>query len=463
MNEDWLANTADPTPLFSLLVYSVQRAAGQPAVFYLIYAVLIGIYFYCLVGIADCMYSLRRSAALRLFYLALLLTVHSAAWRDVLSALMGNNWAYIIEDGLADQRLLGPVLQPSVFGVLLILSIYLFLENRQIWAVLAAALAATFHPTYLLPAGMLVLAYMLQAYREERSLKTPVTLGGVALLAVTPIVVYTILSFNPSNTQAYARAQQILVSYRIPHHAVIREWFDATAVFKVLWICTAIYLMRASRLALIMGVPFLLGTGLTLVQLFSGSNSLALLFPWRVSALLVPLATAVILAWIIDSLARRFEPNTRQTQLILTGISIGLIGAVLVAGIYRTHLEFQAQQAGSDRPLLEHIVSNRQSGETYLIPFKMQDFRLASGAAAFIEFKAIPYKDKDVIEWYRRMQLSNRFYLSQDCSLLEKLAKQGVTHIIQPIEQSRISCSNLRQEYRDSSYALYRLEKDSNL
>ena len=63
LNQDWLANTLDPTPLFSALVYLTYRFTHQPILFYLFYAGLLGLYLFCLVGITDILFDLRKSRA----------------------------------------------------------------------------------------------------------------------------------------------------------------------------------------------------------------------------------------------------------------------------------------------------------------------------------------------------------------------------------------------------------------
>ncbi len=160
LKQDWLANTLDPTPVFSSLTYLTYRFLRVEALFYIFYALLMGIYLFSLVGIVSTIYEIRKSRASFLVYLALLIVIHSAAWRFALSRVLGVNWAYILEDGVADQRLLGSVFEPSTFGVFLLLSIYLFLRRKPFLAVLSAVVAATFHPTYLLSAAVLTIAYL---------------------------------------------------------------------------------------------------------------------------------------------------------------------------------------------------------------------------------------------------------------------------------------------------------------
>ncbi len=135
--EDWLANTLDPTPVFSALVKGLYQLLEWDALFYLVYALLMGIYAWSAIGIIEHVFPLQRAGSpwkstRFLVFLALFFLLHSAALRFALSRTLGDNWSFLLEDGVADQRLLGLVLQPSAFGVLLVLSIYLFLKNRPV-------------------------------------------------------------------------------------------------------------------------------------------------------------------------------------------------------------------------------------------------------------------------------------------------------------------------------------------
>ena len=88
LQTDWLANTLDPTPLFSLLVSLTYRVFQTDILFYLYYAVLLGIYLFSLLGIGASLFDLNHPVA-RLAYLALLLVIHSAALRFFLSRALG--------------------------------------------------------------------------------------------------------------------------------------------------------------------------------------------------------------------------------------------------------------------------------------------------------------------------------------------------------------------------------------
>ncbi len=110
-----------------------------------------------------------------------------------------------------------------------------------------------------------------------------------------PSVIYSLVTFKPTSPEVFADAQHIFAHVRIPHHAEVARWFDWVACVQILWIVFAIFLVRGSRLMLLMVVPFLGAVGLTLVQLATANDTLALMFPWRTSVILVPIATAVVL------------------------------------------------------------------------------------------------------------------------------------------------------------------------
>ena len=88
----------------------------------------------------------------------------------------------------------------------------------------------------------------------------------------------------------------------------------------------------------------------------------------------------------------------------------------------------------------------------------MQDFRLATGAPVYVEFKSIPYKDSDVLEWYRRIQAADHFYKGPDCSQLQSLSTQeGVTQVVLETGGPELACPFLQETYRDSSYRLMKI------
>ncbi len=451
--EDWLANTADPTPVFSWLVELTCRLNALPLI-YLYYGLLMGIYLFALIGIAETVFPQRPSRPLFVTFLALILLLHSAALRFLLTRLLGANWAYLFDGGLAGQRLLGAVFQPSVFGVFLLLSLYLYLRGRPVLAALSAVLAATVHPTYLLSAAALTLTYLVEMFFVQRHRKQAILTGAAALVAVTPILLYTWTLFGGSDPATAARAREILVTIRIPHHAILAEWFDVTSLIKISLILAALWTLRRERLFLLLGLPFGIAALLTLVQIATGSHALALLFPWRFSAWLVPASVGVLVGqmsrWLVGILPI-------QGSRLLERAALAVIVLAALTGGTRFWLEMQEQAATPSRPLEAYVAEHRRPGDVYLIPPKMNDFRLMAAAPVYGDFFSIPYRDADVIEWYSRFLNAKHFYESANCALLEELAAQGVTHVVLSADFPA-ACPTLRPLYRDPVYRLFELK-----
>lgn len=449
--EDWLAGTADPTPVFSGLVAVTARFL-HPNAFYLHFLLLAAVYYHSLQRIAVRLFDLEPSSIAGGVFAALLFVTHSAALRFALGRGVGGIWEYAFDGGVAGQRLLGDVLQPSAFGVLLLLSIEQQLEGHSRRAVLAAALAATVHPTYLLVAGILTAAYMLDAVRVKRGLKSALQIGGLALVLVLPSLIYVGRNFLPAS----AEAQRILVSFRLPAHAVPAEWFDASAIAKLAWIGLALYLARSTRLAGVMAVTLGIGVGLTLLQVGLNIDALALAFPWRVSTVLVPLATAVLAGTSASWIA------TRVHGRVLRALAAVLIGLSVVSGAAATGLQDLQRRGAPERAVLEFVKTAKVPGQVYLIPPKLQDFRLVSGAPIVADFKSIPYRGNELMHWYERNRLLGFFYRDQiseiDCGLLDEFANAyGATHVVLEPDQRGLVCPGLQPIYDDGQYSVHRL------
>ncbi|MEA3440872.1 MAG: DUF6798 domain-containing protein, partial [Chloroflexota bacterium] len=200
--------------------------------------------------------------------------------------------------------------------------------------------------------------------------------------------------------------------------------------------------------------------GLTIAQLILDSDALALIFPWRVSTILVPVSVSIIIGYLVLYISQRFkEQFAKQTNLIMAG---GLVIVILSmsVGLVRLKLDFDRKASTDERQMMEFVATNNLPGETYLTPIKMQDFRLETGAPVYVDFKSIPYRDDDVLEWYRRVQIADQFYKTGDCDVLYQLSSSdGVTHAI--IENDHANtCQGLSTIYQDEAYTIYELRAD---
>ncbi len=453
LSKDWLANTADPTPVFSFLVTVTLRLFQNDALFFVYYAVLMGVYLFSLYGIVDHVFPLRSSRLKSGLFISAIVLIHCAALRFLLQRLLGGDWPYLFEGGVAGQRLLGPIFQPSSFGVFLVLSIYLYLKNNQGLAIISAALAATFHPTYLLSAGALTLAYMIDTWINQKKILPGLQLGLLALAAIAPILIYTTINFWGNNPEIDAAARNLLVNVRIPPHAVVSDWFNATVLVKLGFIGVGLFLVRHSRLFWVLFIPLCAAVGLTIVQVITLNNALALIFPWRLSTWLVPLAVGLIAGELVVLIGSRSNA-TQEKVLKTTGLV--LIALAAAAGVVRSYLVNNQWSALAYRPIEAYVRTHQQPGQVIMTPSDLYDFRLETGVPVYVDFLSIPYQSAEVMEWDRRFRQESLLYQRMACDRITEISKEGVTQVILPVDFP-VTCPQLEEIYQDSAYGLYNI------
>jgi hypothetical protein len=487
LKDDWLAKTADPTPVFSTLIALTYRYLNE-SFFYLYYILILGVYFYALLGIYEHLSGGHMTTRTRLGFIVLLVLLHSALVRWASAQFLGVDYPWYFQAGVANQYVLGAGLQPSVFGVFLVLSVAEFLHDRPFLAVTWAVLAAGMHSTYILSAASLTLAYLYLLLRDRR-IREALLIGAWALLLVSPILIYVVCTFGPSSPEAFAQAQHLLAHFRIPHHAQMDRWLDGIAWAQIGWILMAMYLVRGNRLFVILSVCFVLGLVLALVQVGTGNDTLALLFPWRVASILVPIATAIVLTRIVQGLAAWLSPTSLWPQRVVQTAGIALLALTAAAGAYITYFDLGYRTNPQELDLLEQILDGRTTGDVFLLPVEvpkltgasrgaaslnftppperstqdqnisvdLQQFRLFTGAPIYVDFKSVPYKDVEVLEWHERVLWNHQLYEQRDWNaeqIKRELRRRGITHVVVPADRD-VRCDALEPGYSASKY--YRL------
>ena len=135
--------------------------------------------------------------------------------------------------------------------------------------------------------------------------------------------------------------------------------------------------------------------------------------------------------------------------------------ALLLAGVGLTKsiVEEREKSGSPDRPMMAYVSENKAPGDIYLIPLDMQDFRLETGAPAYVEFKSIPYKDVEVLEWFRRVSVAGNLYRAprkrDGCAIASELYLEGVTHVGLADGHKIKNCLNFVLGYADLSYEVY--------
>ncbi len=489
LKDDWLANTADPTPIFSAIVALTYRYLHE-SLFYLYYILLLGIYFHALLGIFEHLCGGRATPRMRLGFMALFVILHSALLRWLSCILLGDDYPWYFQTGVAGQYILGAGLQPSVFGVLLVLSISTFLRDRPILAVTWSSLAAVMHSTYLLCAALLTLAYLYLLLRDKR-IREAFVVGLWALLVVLPVLIYNLRNFAPSSPETFAESQHLLAHFRIPHHTQVDRWLDGIAWGQIGWIVAAMFLIRGSRLFVTLFVSFAFALALSLVQVSTGNDTLSLLFPWRVSSILIPVATAIVLTRILQWLAARFSMPSPWQECSIQTACVALLTFAIAGRIFISYFGLGYRTNPDELSLLEHIRGHKEEGDVYLLPVELpkltagkkgspslnfmppprrttqkqnisvdlQQFRLFTGAPIYIDFKSIPYKDVEVLHWYQRLSWNHQLFERSDWNdeqIKSELRSRRITHVVMAADRE-VRSDVLELVYSDKYYRLYRV------
>lgn len=451
---DWMAGQTDPIPVFSFIVY-VVHAYGGDWMFHALFGVLAAVFAASLAVIAARPRDMLAHAP-QLAVLFVLLTLLFCPW--LLDPLVGmlphsvrielalQRVSIMATIGMAEQHVFGRVLQPSMFGVLLVCSIACFIHGRELAAVVCAVIAATVHPTYVLHAGILTAAFMIVLVVEGR-MRRALVVGGLAALLILPIVLYVATAFRAGSRELLAAAQAILVEERISHHARPATWFSRREYLQLAIVAAGLLAsFRSRRLFMVLAISAAASAGLTLLQLATGSRTLALLFPWRPSSWLVPACSAILLGAAAAGLVRLIErvatttssaaaaTSARRARLATVGVAAACLALSAVAGARRTIATARAEPPD----LATHLRAAGGPGQTYLVPTDDEDFRLDTGLPIFVDWKSHPYRADEVAEWHDRLYLAYDFYgagnSADAAAALDAIRQHAtITHVVVPV------------------------------
>lgn len=462
LSSDWMANTTDPFPLFSSLI-SLTYSHASPALFYLFYAAILGIFIFSIMGITAQLSDKNRSNVTLFCTFVVITAICSNAFSNISQSLIGINLSKLFTEGAAGQYILGDVFQPSTFGVFLLLSIYTFLKNKPFLAVVFLGVAANFHATYLLSGAALTLSYMVIIILDENKYKKALYVGVLSLTIVAPTVIYSLLSFAATSTDNLNLAQSILVNYRIPHHANINVWFSVGAVIKIAIIMLALLIQRKRRRVwLILLIPFVISIVLTIVQWLTKSHFLALLFPWRLSAFLVPLSSFIVASSAISYLfcnSNLIDDQKKAINVLLTII----LSILIIFGLSAHYFKYKRHNNAPYIPMMTFVANTMNNSDVYLIPPKMDRFRLQAGARILIDHKTHPYKDNEILNWHERLQLANNFYnydTTSQCNSLNEISDSyEVTHVVINNDKHTFDCNSSSLIFDDGQFSVFKLLK----
>jgi hypothetical protein len=420
LDRDWMSGTIDPLPAFTLLIESLYRL-GSLELVYLIFPALLAIMLWSMNSIANRLFGISKNSAATAVFLALLFIEHEN-----------------LQNGLANQYLIGNYLQPCVFGVFIILAIERFMAESRLSPPIYLAIAAAIHPTYM-PAALLIQGSFtaISIYRNKRITSEAILPLLLFIALSAPLVIRYKLLFSYTTPRLGAEAMEILANRRISWHAKVNDWINFSTYVNILLILTSMIIIRKSPLFWIMA-PLAAVIVVTVPLLYFISwPALEVLTPWRTSVILVPLTYTILAGKLASSLLPVIEKNrTVQTILFIGGcLAIALLTIRHVPG--QVKLFMNAEQT-PESAVIDFARHHANDKDIWIVPpsnVLFDPFRLETGMPILVNWKTHPYKDREIIEWYQRNKEVENFYNEANTPkgrvlLCQLAAKYGITKVV---------------------------------
>lgn len=223
------------------------------------------------------------------------------------------------------------------------------------------------------------------------------------------------------------KAWEIYVKFRVPHHVLPVTWHGnlwivkfvlATGLFLVMYFIGKSNSTRfVAAYALGSVSLFLLG----LAIYFWGEMHLLRYYWFRFPDVMAPFMSAVFITLllndidngrlIIHALPHRFQPAIQTIVKCATSMTLILVTVVIVfQSLHRLQTEFNYSRQINTAPrqsALEWISENTPKDAIFLVDPTMSDFYIYAQRAMFVSWRHSPQSAADILEWYKRIKLSN--------------------------------------------------------
>lgn len=413
LRSDWLLGTSDSFPVFTRLARVAFVVGGQRGLAVLM--VMASFVAFAAIGVVAVTAARQSGTAHRRLSVAIAVVVALAAWQRIPDSAFGWMPGRVKLDvfrGFGGQYLLSypGMLQPSDAGVLLLAAAALCLvartlvDRRRPLLVVAALLSAgacSLHASYLAPLMLALISIALADVLTGERLSSP-----WALLATGVGAGLAVLVSNPVARAAGGRgtdAQEFVAFERIPHHSLISHWSPEQTVIASLVIVAgallSVRLLRSWWAAFVMFAT-LAGSLLAAVMVeVTRSTTLASVFPWRITVVIVPLAFVFIAVSLVQWVVRPIDPRA-----VLAIAGVAALG-IAVTGVQDTRHALDAPPSS--------LVATLRAADlpgVGLVPIAAEDVRLNARVPVFVDWKSHPYAPDELTEWVRRVTATSAAY-----------------------------------------------------
>lgn len=424
LQNDWIAIQEHHLPLFAYFNYLLIKIFSSKII-YLIHALLLGV---CSLFLFLISKNLFPKLEIRGLYLI---------WFAFFIFFFHENSFF---SGVAGQSVIDAGYQPASYGVFFFVGIFFFLKSKDFLSILFICLAASFHPTYVLHSGFLVLGILI-FYLMSKKYSNFFKIIFIYSCLILPITIYIITNFMIIDKELAEIGKEIMFN-RIPHHADIHYWLSYKDIIFLVVYLISLYLIRNNKRFFILFFVFgLCSISLSTAQYFFENKSLALAFPWRSSVFIAPISLIIIISFLITKIhiIHKKLDIFAYTLIILTTIFFS------VKSHYLKNLNLNFNEK---LKLTNSIKKESNSIERILIPVNLDYVRMNSGLPIFVDWKHPAFKYDQIINWKKRLDLANKFYSSENIDdqieILKKIQRiEIISHIIIEKNKVFVDCEDL--------------------
>ena len=424
LHNDWIANQTNHLPIFTYLNNIILQVFPINILHVVHSSLLVICPFFIFLICKNEFQNLNRTSLAFIWFSIFILIYHEHSFFG----------------GLAGQDIINEGYQPASFGVLFYCGIYLYLIRKYFYAVFLICLSASFHPSYVIHSGFLLFGFFIYFF-SVREYKLLLKVLASYIILILPITIYIILNFLLIDKELSSTGKLILLE-RIPHHALIDNWFSYKDIISILIYTISLFIIRKNKKIFLPLLVFgFLSILFSTIQFLTQNQSLALAFPWRASVFLIPLSSMIIMSFCINKLlSKKINLNIIGVLLFLIMFSFFFVKNHFIKNInqnFYTKLE-----------LSKEINKNYNNIQRILIPVDLSYIRMNTGLPIFIDWKHHAFKYDELIMWKKRINLANKFYESSDQvkqkNILNDINRiEKVSHILIKKNTLKKDCDNL--------------------
>ena len=123
----------------------------------------------------------------------------------------------------------------------------------------------------------------------------------------------------------------------------------------------------------------------------------------------------------------------------------------------RWRADFRLALRPDTLPMMRAVRDEARPGDLYLTPPDLERFRLVAGVPVLADQKSHPYKDVEVIEWRRRLDLVEAVYEAREpCTAVQSVRSAfPITHIVADERIRPLQCAGWAPVYSNPTFVVY--------